>query len=280
MKLTPKLLAAGIVTLLFATSIAASTVASVSAAANQNCSVSTPIKDRPPLRYGDTGTCVTVAQGLLTNVHTFHGNYTTNFLSQTDAAVRQAQRNAHITANGIIGQDTWNMLAKSSPATQRATANNSKTRNCDNQHYRTICVIKGNNGSAGKLYAIQNGAVVMTFDIRTSDSRHPVGDKWHQTSEGRLKVTNKAAGFDYPMYYDDYTDNVNASNGQQAIRYSPMFAKCGYDGNLSGTKCVTDYHGAVNGGVDLKSLSDAKQLYQWSNTGTEIVILHDPNASV
>ena len=273
-----KLFCAALTVLSLSVGIVAGTVASASAAATtKDCSVSTAISQRPTLRRGDTGTCVTVAQGLLTNVGTFHNTFTRNFGPITEAATRQAQQNAHLAVDGVIGQDTWNMLVKSSPATKKALG---PTRNCDNQHYRTICVIKGNNGSAGKLYAIQNGTVVKAIDIRTSDSRHPVGDKWHQTSEGRLKVITKVDAWDYPMYYDDYTDDVNASDGNQAIRYSDAFAKCGYNGNFSGTKCVIDYHGATNGGVDLRSLNDAKWLFQWSNTGTEIVILHDPNASL
>lgn len=275
MKRLPRLLFASLAVVSLSVSMAAGAVGSASAAPAKNCNVSTPIDERDDLRRKDYGTCVTVAQGLLKNHGAFNATFTKTFGPATERGVRQVQRKAGIPETGVINQATWDVLARGSQATPQ-----SETRNCDNIHYRTICVIKGNNGSAGKLYAIENGRVLKTFEIRTSDSRNPNSDPYKRTSEGRLKVISKPKTNDYPLFYDDLNNNVDNSNGQQAIRYSPVFAKCGYDGNLRGNTCVKDYRGAANGGVDLRSQSDAKWLQGWSNINTEIVILHDPNATV
>lgn len=282
MKRLPRLLITGLALTVLSVGTAASIVGDTTAASTKNCGVSTPIPDRDDLRRDDRGTCVTVAQGLLATAGTFNATITQYYGPITEAAVRKAQRNAGIPETGVIDQRTWYMLADKSRATRQSTATNYETRNCDNTNYRTICVIKGNNGSAGKLYALERGVVKETFDIRTSDSRNPVGDKWNQTSEGRLKVTDKVKGADntFHLFYDDYDNSTDASNGKQSIRYSPVFAKCGYDGNLlPNGNCTNDFRGATNGGVDIGVRSEAEWLWNWSNFGTEIVILHSPDST-
>lgn len=89
--------------------------ATTAQAATRSCSSSTPIASRPTLRYGDTGSCVRVAQQLLLNKGYSLGGYsaTGNFLSYTKAAVLRFQKNSRLVQNGAVDQPTWKKLAAS-----------------------------------------------------------------------------------------------------------------------------------------------------------------------
>ena len=82
-------------------------------AATQSCSSSTPVADRPTLRYGDTGSCVKVLQNILLNKgYNIGSSYATgNFYSGTELAVRRYQSTKlDLKIDGVVGPATWNRL--------------------------------------------------------------------------------------------------------------------------------------------------------------------------
>lgn len=102
--------------------IAATAIPAATAqAATRSCSSSTPIASRPTLRYGDTGSCVVVAQKLLLNKGYSLGGYsaTGNYLTYTRAAVLRFQKNHSLAQNGTVDQPTWKKLAASTALTPK-----------------------------------------------------------------------------------------------------------------------------------------------------------------
>lgn len=247
-------------TLLFTGLVLAVVAASAmpaTAVETKSCTNSTAVSARPNLRQGDQGSCVVVAQKLLESEGAFKaGYYSTNFGPLTDAAVRQVQRQAGITVDGIIGPVTWGVLtdgkaggtAPAPAAPTPGTASSNLPAKCQTNS-KTICIVKGA-GSRATLYAVQNKAVVKSFPARTGDAR---GEQF-VTTEGTFQVfwKNKdhvSSIYDVAMPYSMFF------NGGQAIHYSANFA-------------AHDYRGSSHGCVNLKSMNDAEWLYNWSTEAT------------
>ena len=70
----------------------------------------TPIGQRPTLRQGDSGVWVEELQRELTQLTFYSGPIDGNFGSSTAAAVRAFQSNNKLTADGIVGRNTWSAL--------------------------------------------------------------------------------------------------------------------------------------------------------------------------
>ncbi|MBK8460715.1 MAG: peptidoglycan-binding protein [Micropruina sp.] len=98
--------AAGIVTCLLIVGVVPATEAQ---AAERLCSASTAIADRPLLREGDTGSCVSVAQKLLV-ILGYLGTSTGFFGPVTATSVRRLQADRGLVVDGIIGRATWTSL--------------------------------------------------------------------------------------------------------------------------------------------------------------------------
>jgi len=98
-------------------------------AAVRSCSYSTHIVDRPVLRYGDTGSCVHVAQSELISKGYSVGTAGMNgvFGPDTLRAVKAFQREYGLTVDGIVGQPTWTQLANG-PKYDRARGPNYTSR--------------------------------------------------------------------------------------------------------------------------------------------------------
>ena len=81
--------------------------------ATRSCSSSTPTTQRPLLKYGDLGSCVKVAQRQLQSRGFSVGSAGADgdFGPSTRSAVIKFQRSKGLTADGIIGQQTWRALA-------------------------------------------------------------------------------------------------------------------------------------------------------------------------
>ena len=65
---------------------------------------------KPTLRLGSTGIYVTELQTLLTNLLYYNGPIDGNFGTATQTAVKMFQSNNRLTADGIVGRDTWSAL--------------------------------------------------------------------------------------------------------------------------------------------------------------------------
>lgn len=70
----------------------------------------TPVGQRPTLRQGDTGTWVSELQRELTQLTFYSGVIDGVFGSMTDTAVRAFQTNNKLTADGVVGRNTWSAL--------------------------------------------------------------------------------------------------------------------------------------------------------------------------
>jgi peptidoglycan hydrolase-like protein with peptidoglycan-binding domain len=99
-------------------------VVSPAQAATRSCTNSTPVASRPTLAYGDTGSCVVVAQTLLLKKGYSLGGYsaTGNYLTYTKAAVVRFQQNNKLTQTGTVNASTWSKLAAASSAPKPPTS--------------------------------------------------------------------------------------------------------------------------------------------------------------
>lgn len=231
-------------------------------AATYNSSEATCRSSRPTLRTGDKGTCVQVAQQLLTAKGVFNRTATTpsTFGPATTASTIAFQHQSGLVQDGVIGPKTWAALlgGTSTPSTAARPASASGLPASCRKAGKTICIVKAS-GSHAKLYAVQTSAgrseIVRSMNVRTGDAR---GSNYVTTtggfSVGRRYVDYTSKAYDAPMPHSLFF------NGGQAIHYSPDFAARGYDGGAS--------HGCVNIG----SRSDAKWLYEWSPLHTRVVV--------
>ncbi|MBD2513770.1 peptidoglycan-binding protein [Nostoc sp. FACHB-973] len=80
------------------------------------------VNEYPTLSQGNTGAAVTKLQQRLKQRGYFNANPTGNFGRVTKDAVIAFQRNAGISANGIVGRQTWNALLGYSQAPARSSS--------------------------------------------------------------------------------------------------------------------------------------------------------------
>lgn len=78
-------------------------------AATRSCSSSTPVAQRPTVRYGDTGSCVRELQ-LRLNKHGYGLATDGIFGPKTLSATKRYQTSVHIVSDGIVGPITWGKL--------------------------------------------------------------------------------------------------------------------------------------------------------------------------
>ncbi|MBD2462721.1 peptidoglycan-binding protein [Oscillatoria sp. FACHB-1407] len=77
---------------------------------------------RPTLRLGSQGATVTELQALLKLLGFYQGTVDGNFQDSTATAVIAFQQAAGLTADGIVGSNTWNRLLPSATTTTAAAA--------------------------------------------------------------------------------------------------------------------------------------------------------------
>ncbi|HET6968311.1 MAG TPA: peptidoglycan-binding protein [Ornithinibacter sp.] len=98
---------------LLLTTLALVTAPPGAVAAVRSCSTSTPVASRPALRYGDTGSCVTVLQNiLLRKGYSISASSATGYFGPgTLGAVRRYQSTKlDLVIDGVVGPATWNRL--------------------------------------------------------------------------------------------------------------------------------------------------------------------------
>jgi LysM repeat protein len=71
---------------------------------------STPVLNRPTLRYGDKGEYVSLLQTQLKQLMFYNGNIDGVFGNELLESVKAFQTNNKITADGVVGSDTWSAL--------------------------------------------------------------------------------------------------------------------------------------------------------------------------
>ena len=70
----------------------------------------TPVGGRPTLRQGDSGPWVSELQRELTQLTFYDGPISGTFDARTSDAVKAFQKNNKLTADGIVGRNTWSNL--------------------------------------------------------------------------------------------------------------------------------------------------------------------------
>ena len=68
------------------------------------------IDTKPVLRLGSTGPYVTELQEVLTKLLYYTSSIDGNFGTETENAVKRFQINNKLTADGVVGRDTWSAL--------------------------------------------------------------------------------------------------------------------------------------------------------------------------
>lgn len=144
-----------------------------------------PPSDRPLLRRGSSGSEVRSLQEILTNAGAYTGSINGLFNSQTQAAVKQFQRDNGLSADGIVGPQTWGALSNvstgnssnNSSATTASSAppaegpfNSSSFTNSPTLHLGdrgpTVTAIQQSLHELGYLNGQPNG----NFDLATQDA--------------------------------------------------------------------------------------------------------------
>lgn len=133
-------LAASVAACALASSVVAATSAPASAA-TVNCSISAT----KTVRLNDTGTCVKLVQQRLGGL-----SADSHFGSLTDNAVRQFQRANSLTADGIVGPQTWSKIKQGLPS--RGTVIYAGT----SSHAGVTVYACRNSASTGVRYAVRN----------------------------------------------------------------------------------------------------------------------------
>lgn len=103
-------------------------------AATQSCSASTPAVKRPTVKSGDKGSCVKDLQRRL-NTKGAKLSVDGDFGSKTKTAVVSYQRKNRLTADGIVGLQTWSLLlgttnVVTTPKPKPPTATTGNVDNC------------------------------------------------------------------------------------------------------------------------------------------------------
>ena len=112
---------------------------------------------------------------------------------------------------------------------------------------KVLCIDK----SDRVLRVVRDGQVVKTMSARFGGSRTP-------TREGTFKVSWKSRSHVSSIYHTSMPYAMFFSGGQ-AVHYSPDFARNGYAGASHGCVNLRDYRGAG-------------WLFDWTPTGTRVVV--------
>jgi lipoprotein-anchoring transpeptidase ErfK/SrfK len=231
----------------------------VTSAASRTCNANTPVSSRPTLYVKDRGSCVRLAQEMLTAKGYMRLTSATQDANGpiTQNAVRRLQSDKGLEQDGIVGPRTWQALAEGPVATAPSTGVNHLPRKCRSSG-KSICIVKGE-GSYARLYAVQNQQVFMELEVRTGDAR-PGG----ATAQGSFKVV---PGRKHVSYFSRSLDGAPMPysmffHSGQAIHYSPTFARDGYDNGAAS-------HGCVN----IRSEADAIRLFNWTPENTPVHVI-------
>jgi peptidoglycan hydrolase-like protein with peptidoglycan-binding domain len=227
------------------------------------------LSSRPPLRPGDTGTCVRALQRVLAEkgVFTITSRTDSTYGPLTQKAVNRFQSQNGL-PHGGVGTRTWEKLLGNStnvrPAANVAPAGNTGNlpAACNHGSAKVICVVKGS-GSRAELYAIENNngnrRIVQQMPARTGDGRP--GD--FDTHDGVHKIFWKHQDHVSSIYNSPMPDSL-FFYGDQAIHYSGDFARNGYGG-------LKHSHGCVNIGYKV-GRAGSKQLFAWADYATRVVV--------
>lgn len=202
------------------------------------------------LRYKSTGTCVKQAQELLKARGYYDDTVNGTFSVSTVNATLNFQRAQAISADGVIGPMTWSRL-RAPRAVSTYIPSSCKTSGT------VLCGSKAQQ----KLFFMQNGVIKKTFIVRYGGYTTQPDGKYriHNTVSGTYRVYNK--------HVNPYSQRYGAGAMPYSVMFNPNmyvhgsadFAKYGYK---------TASHGCVN----IRSLDDAKWIYDNTPIGAKVVI--------
>ena len=196
------------------------------------------------------GACVTSAQQALKQVGIFTGTVNGTFGQGTANAVLNYQRSRGLSDTGTTTSALWDALASGRSALGMALPASCRTGGV------VLCASKADR----KLYYVKNGAVTKTVQVRfggmTRDDNSKL--KIYQTVKGTYSVYAK----DAKAYSDRWEASMPYSikfDPNMYVHYSGDFAKNGY---------TTASHGCVN----VRTMADAKWLFDNTPVGARVVV--------
>lgn len=127
---------------------------------------------RPTLRRGDSGEYVTQLQNRLISLMYLSGNADGNFGPATENAVKAFQINNRITADGIVGRNTWSALETL---------------------YSPLSICDGN-GNGGEEIPPQN---TITYTVVSGDSLYTIAKRFNTTVDELKRLNNLTSNMIY-----------------------------------------------------------------------------------
>ena len=159
--------------------------------------------------------------------------------TSTIDAVKRFQGKFWISANGEVGQTTWDRLKQLSGNVGKLPSS------CMGE--RTLCVDK----TQKLLRLVENGKVTLTLDAR-------FGLPGTSTREGNFRVNRKSRDH-WSSLYRTWMPFAMFFSGGQAVHYSPFFARDGY-------------YGGSHGCIGLRDFKTAAWLYDHIPMGTKVYV--------
>lgn len=207
------------------------------------------------LRFGATGQCVRMLQQELMQ-DGYQTRATGNFQKLTLAAVKKFQRDHGLTADGIVGPNTWRALGGSAAPAQSSGLSGVDSRTIAAAKRSGIAIDASKPDLKLRIVTCTNGACVVTH---TGNARF--GSSAKPTSDGAFAIYWKRDGQKCVSYASNGAPMPWCSffNIGQAIHYSPNFARVGYNG-------------ASNGCINLDNLALARYIYEEVPIGTKVVV--------
>ena len=128
-----------------------------------------PVSTYPELKYGDSGSNVTVLQTRLKELGYFNGTVGGNFGMLTQTAVTAFQTAAGLKADGVVGTDTWTALYAANAPAAPSTTLKQGDKNDDVKAMQTRLIQLGYlTGKADGIFGAQTKAAVQAFQTKIS----------------------------------------------------------------------------------------------------------------
>lgn len=220
-------------------------------AATRSCSSSTPVSQRPLLKSGDRGSCVKLAQRQL-QAHGFSvgaAGADGDFGPSTRSAVIKFQRSKRLSADGVIGQQTWRALGSDTVSQPKPVPSSYNQYRGPNHTSRVVLTYDDCPKSLSQMKSVVRSAAASNVGLVL----FPTGNC---ISSGKFSAS-------YARSYGHYVANHSISH--------PDLTKLSYSSvrsQLRSPGVVTNYgrppYGAVNSTVRSAYSAQSMRIWTWN----------------